>query len=335
MRSRAAADFQLPVKSGYVMHGVNVTVESDQPRLIGLLQRRLAAFSSQGEHARKPELRFEFRTTERGAVVERMPALQRMIYAVAGTEFRYDDVYDVVFAARGDRVIGVCSARLGQVRFELAPDMAADIDLYSELSFTVFLVELLKRQGRFSLHAAGISVGDTGILLAGPSGAGKSTIAVALLQSLGGRAGFLGDDMLFVRSDARGIRILGWPEPIDVGEWTQRTLPGLAPRMEVMATGRRKGSIAFSEVGAAPLSLDAGPEVIVFPRVTGRTRSTLTSMSEDEALVELAPNVLLTEAISSKAHLAALAALARQCRCYRLEAGDDIERVPGLVLGLI
>jgi hypothetical protein len=86
--------------------------------------------------------------------------------------------------------------------------------------------------------------------------------------------------------------------------------------------------------GANP-SVDARPEVIIFPRVTRHATSTLTPISMDEALVELAPNVLLTEAVTSQAHLAALGELARQCRCYRLESGTDIERLPGLLLGLI
>jgi hypothetical protein len=334
MRSTAAAAFRVPAKSGYLIHGVNVAVDSDQPGLLGRLQRRLAPFSSHGEQVREDGLRFEFWSAQRGPGVERFTPPPRILYEVAGTEFRYDDAYDMVLAVRADRVIGVCNAGRGHVRFEVEAS-GADLDLYSEVSFTVCLVELMKRHGRFSLHAAGISVGDAAILLAGPSGAGKSTLAVALLQSLGQRAGFLGDDMLFLRSEPRGIRILGWPEPIDVGEWTQRTLPGLEPRMEVIATARRKGTVAFSKVAGAVPTLESRPEVIVFPRVTGRTISTLTSMSADDALVELAPNVLLTEATSSKAHLAALAALARQCRCYRLESGDDVERLPGLLLGLI
>jgi len=155
------------------------------------------------------------------------------------------------------------------------------------------------------------------------------------LQSIGNRAGFLGDDMLFLTACDGELRVLGWPEPIDVGEWTQRRLPALVPRMQMTATAGRKGEIAASAVAGAVPTLDARPEVIVFPRVTGLPTSTLTPLSPDEALVELAPNVLLTEATSSQAHVAVLGSLARQCRCYRLEAGTDIERLPDLVLGLI
>jgi hypothetical protein len=46
-----------------------------------------------------------------------------------------------------------------------------------------------------------------------------------------------------------------------------------------------------------------------------------------EALVELAPNVLLTEASSTGAHLGALATLVEQVPCYRLATGHDLDEV--------
>jgi hypothetical protein len=253
---------------------------------------------------------------------------------MAEVEFQYDAMYDLLLVSRGKRLIGVCYAKPGVALFEVG-DSVADLEFYSQTIFTVCLVELMKRHGRFSLHAAGITVGDSGILLAGPSGAGKSTLAIVLLQSLGRRAGFLGDDMLFLTAGAGGIRMLGWPEPIDVGEWTQRSFPTLVPRMHRAATSRRKGLIAASQVAGSVPVLSARPEVIIFPRVTDQDKSALIPISPDEALLELAPNVLLTEVTSSQAHLDALGSLAGQSRCYRLEAGRDIESLPGLLLGLI
>jgi hypothetical protein len=317
------------------MHGVNVAIESDEPTLLSRLQRRLGAFSAWTGQVTEAELRFEFRITEARGGVDGVPVPKPTVYQVADIEFRYDDMYDLLFVSRARRLIGVCYAKRGVALFEVVADSIDDLELYSQTFFTVCLVELMKRQGRFSLHAAGISVGDAGILLAGPSGAGKSTLAVVLLQSLGLRAGFLGDDMLFVSSGTGGIRVLGWPEPIDIGEWTQRRLPTLLPRMQMAATVGRKGQIAASDVAGSIPARDARPEVIVFPQLTERANSTLTPMSLDEALIELAPNVLLTEETSSRAHLEVLGSLARQCRCYRLEAGRDIETLPHLLLGLI
>jgi hypothetical protein len=141
--------------------------------------------------------------------------------------------------------------------------------------------------------------------------------------------------MLFIVNEAGGVRILGWPASIDVSEWTQGAVSELTARMEVPATARRKGAIAFSQLWGAASCLEARPKVIIFPRVTWQASSKLIPMSLDEALVELAPNVLLTEAASSQAHLSALSDLAEQCRCYRLDAGSDLERLPSLVLGTL
>ena len=47
--------------------------------------------------------------------------------------------------------------------------------------------------------------------------------------------------------------------------------------------------------------------MLVFPRVANTVKSVLLPMDRGEALLELAPNVLLTEARSSQAHLDALA----------------------------
>ena len=335
MISLAAPAFYPSPRFTFQMHGVNVAIESDQPALLNRLGRRLGSFSSTPGEATDAQLRFEFRLSDAAGGFEGVPVPQRTAYQVADIEFRYDDKYDLLFVSRGKRLIGVCYAKLGVARFDVGADSGDDLELYSQTLFTVCLVELMKRHGRFSVHAAGISIGDSGILLAGPSGAGKSTLALVVLQNLGKRAGFLGDDMLFLSAGGGEIRMLGWPEPIDVGEWTQRRLPTLVPRMQMTATARRKGQIAASEVAGAIPADATRAEVIVFPRVTQHAKSSLIPVSLDEALVELAPNVLLTEATSSQAHLAVLGSLARQCRCYRLEAGRDIESLPGLVLGLI
>jgi hypothetical protein len=330
-----APPLQITTHPAFQMHGVDVAIKSDDPTLMSRLRGRLGPFSSRARQVTEAELRFEFRLADAGVGLDRGPLPQRTVYKVAGVEFRYDDAYDRLFVSSGERLIGVAYAKRDVAVFEVELDTVADLEMYSQTLFTVCLVELMKRHGRYSLHAAGISVGDAGILLAGPSGAGKSTLAILLLQSLGKRAGFLGDDMLFLRTQAGEIRMLGWSEPINVGKWTEKQLPPLQPRMRRTATAGRKGQIAAFEVAGANPSVDARPEVIIFPRVTRHATSTLIPISMDEALVELAPNVLLTEAVTSQAHLAALGELARQCRCYRLESGTDIERLPGLLLGLI
>ena len=54
-----------------------------------------------------------------------------------------------------------------------------------------------------------------------------------------------------------------------------------------------------------------------------------------EALLELAPNVLLTEPRSSQAHLDALAALVEASACYRLATGRDLDGAVRLLEGIV
>ena len=56
---------------------------------------------------------------------------------------------------------------------------------------------------------------------------------------------------------------------------------------------------------------------------------------ETEALLELAPNVLLTAPARGGAHLAALGRLVHGCTCHRLATGRDLEALPALLLDLL
>jgi len=92
--------------------------------------------------------------------------------------------------------------------------------------FTIALVELLKRRGRYSLHAACAAVDGHGIVLAGASEAGKSTLAIAL--ALAGMQ-FVSDDTVFLSSAAGGVEVLGFPDEVDMTPRTVAMFPALAP----------------------------------------------------------------------------------------------------------
>jgi hypothetical protein len=57
----------------------------------------------------------------------------------------------------------------------------------------------------------------------------------------------------------------------------------------------------------------------------------LTPITSDEAFLELAPNVLLTEAESTRAQFEVLAQLVKSTPLYRLRTGRDFDRIPQLV----
>jgi hypothetical protein len=72
------------------------------------------------------------------------------------------------------------------------------------------LLFLLARTGRTPIHAAGIMVGGTALLLAGPSGSGKSSLALAAMNR---GLGVLSDDTVYVQTDPH-LAVWGFPRPI-------------------------------------------------------------------------------------------------------------------------
>jgi hypothetical protein len=72
---------------------------------------------------------------------------------------------------------------------------------------------------------------------------------------------------------------------------------------------------------------EARPAAVVIPRIAEAETSVVTRIDPDEALLEMVPNVLLTEAHSCRAHLDALRELVTSTPCYRLETGRDFDRL--------
>jgi hypothetical protein len=235
----------------------------------------------------------------------------------------YDDVDELYVEYLGVRLR--CAPEPGLIQVWWRRGDAADVWVATHPLLTIALIEVLKRRGRYNLHAACAATTDGGVVVAGPSGAGKSTLAIALARA-GWR--FLSDDMVFLVTGARGGEVLGFPDEVDVTDQTLAMFPELAAAARSPeVAGRDKSSLRLEDaLGLTPL-LRCRPSVVVLPAVAHRSRTTLSAVGAAEALVELAPNVLLTEASSARAHLAALADLVEHTPCYRLETGRDLGEV--------
>ena len=72
---------------------------------------------------------------------------------------------------------------------------------------------------------------------------------------------------------------------------------------------------------------EARAAAVVIPRIAEAETSVVTRMDPDEALLEMVPNVLLTETNSCRAHLDVLRELATSTPCYRLEASRDFDQL--------
>lgn len=297
----------------YSFHGLSLGVSApDEVRRA--FHARFAALPQNGNGP--PDLLFAVQD----GPLER-PEGARTVYEPPLGEVVYHDGRDLLYLRQGS-LSALCEPAAGRVRFS-APSTGEDLWILSHPLLSVPMMELLKRRGLFAVHAAGADLGGRALVLAGTSGSGKSTLSVALARA---GFGFLGDDTLYLN----GSRVLAFPDEIDLTEESVSFFPDL--ELAPPPAGWRKRQLRADETR---IVWESEPAVLVFPRVAGRPRSELRPVDSGEALLELAPNVLLTEPASSQAHLDALAGLARASRCYRLETGTDLDEAVRLLRELM
>jgi hypothetical protein len=283
----------------------------------------------------EPDLRFEFSTLS--AVTQhritKPTSRTRPVYNPPIGEVAYADREDLLYLAYGDHLRVLCDPRQGKTLLSVVEPDDEALWVLSHPLFTIPFLEVLKRRGRYSLHAAGLCINGRGLIFPGTSGSGKSTLTLALVRA---GFGFLGDDTLFLMQDREGVQVLAFPDEIDVTEATINLFPELHSLLQrTRPEGWPKRQIRADECYGAPCVWECRPAAIIFPRVAPTERSVLQPLDRDTALLELVPNVLLTEPRSSQAHLDTLTMLVKSTPCYRLETGRDLDVLPHLLRSLV
>jgi hypothetical protein len=320
------------VRRYYDFHGLAISIRADA-EIVSAIDSRLGFFTVERGETRGISFEYQ-RVRDANAHAVRAPAgPTRKVYEPVVGEVLFHEETDLLYLDFAGQVRAECHASRGTTRVSVCDGQANNGWLLSRPMLTLPLLEACKRRGLYSLHAAGVSLDGQALLMPGGSGSGKSTLALVLA-----RAGFdyLGDDMLFLSSTNNGVVACAMPEEVDVTHDTLALLPELAngvtrrtawPKLQIDAT------IALG----ARVARECTPRLLVFPQVAQCEVSRLEPISTDEALLELAPNVLLTQPAAAQAHLAALASLARSVPCYRLHTGRDFDplasRLRALLLG--
>jgi hypothetical protein len=314
------------------MHGVTVEVVADDPAVAAQMDLRLRGVVEEPDAA-DPPLRFEF-VTDRPPAAPTGPG--RPVYETPYGVLRYF-AEDDLLAGELDGVALHCEPGRGRAVIAAPAFRAEALYLATHPLATVALMELMERRGRFALHAGCLAAasGD-GVLLAGGSGAGKSTLTLALARA---GMGFLGDDVVFIERPAFGPgarqRALGFADTIGLSTFAAARFPDFAvAAAEPPATGFPKRLHRFEELFARQPVASCEPRVIIFPEVAPDQPSAITPLDGGEALLRLVPDVLATHPESTRAHIAAIAALLEQVRCFALRSGSDLERAAYLVRSL-
>jgi hypothetical protein len=316
----------------YAVAGLSLEAVCEDPTVAAMVEGRLAALRA--DLSGPADITIEITGPGSTASPPAMPAgAGRPMYNGPDQTIDYFEQVDQLFADFADHVVLLCDPARGRIRIEVVSDDPADRVVAAHPLLTVALHETVKRFGRFPLHAAGLSLGDQGVLVPGTSGAGKSTLTVTLV-----RAGFefLSDDTVFLTSDDGGILVSGFPDEIDVTEGTVAMFSELDHlRGLPLALGRDKHGFRVDEVfGVAPLA-SCRPAVLLFPRVEEGPSPHLEALSPAEALVELMPNVLVTEPRATQAHMDMLGELVRTVPGYRFRPGPDVDAAAACIVSLV
>ncbi len=315
----------------YEIHGIGVAVDARDPAVMEAIELRLRDFR-RNEPAPVPcGVLFEF-----VAEAPQPPVGDsRPVYDMPDGSLHYFPAADAIFGEVGGATL-CCEPSRGVARLHCTQFSGRELYLATHPLVTVSLMELLERRGLYSLHAGCLSEPHgRGVLLAGPSGAGKSTLALALART---GMGFLSDDVLFLESDAdaAGLRVLGFADTVGITKSTATRFAELEPWLAKPPTdGFPKHLARIEDLFGSPSVAACRPRALVFPQVARGEASAIAPLDPRTALLALVPDVLLTDAAGTQAHLAAIATLLEQVECYVLRSGTDLDRAAEMVRELL
>lgn len=314
------------------LHGLGLRVRA-LPPVLAALGARLAAFPAPRAASRWLDFEFFEEADPRSRLVVRPTGTARRVMELAGglvDYFEAEQLLHLDFPGRGRALVDLEARRVVATH----PDLSErSVWAASHPLFTIPLAELLKREGLFMLHAAGLARGERALLITGASGAGKTTLTLALLRA---GYGFLADDTVLLSArggaDGPGLRALAFPDEMDLTEQTTKFFPDL-PLGGLVWTpqGRPKQAVSAHAVFGRPPVWNCEPVALIFPQPGAAHQSRLSRLAPDEALLQVLCNVLRTRADATQAQLDALALLVNQCVCLRLETGRDFDTLPDLL----
>jgi hypothetical protein len=317
----------------YCFHGMGIKVSCNDVAVADAIHSRFRHFAS--DEPTTSDLSFEYFSVSNGNDhwVEKPPGRARTVHESLLGEVLYFEARDELYISHQENINVLCHPAEGRVQVSVLGPVSDSIWLLSHPMFTLPFFELMKRKGRYGLHAASLSANGKGLLFTGDSGSGKTTLTINLL-----RAGFdyLGDDMVFLSSGDNGLRMLAFPDEIDVTDETALLFPELEHLVQLpKKPGWHKQQVWVEDIYHVDFVPECRPAVLIFPRITQTEKSVLRPLSRDEALLGLVSNLLMTEISSSQAHFDNLAQLVGETECLRLETGRDLGAIPSLLRQLV
>jgi hypothetical protein len=320
-----------PMDATYALAGVTIGLRCSDPSVAGLVELRLSSVRQPTIGSADVTVEIRGPGADPGWLTE-PTGPGRPVYD-APPPINYYDGSGELYIDYGGRARLHCSPADGVIRLAITGTGEGDPILATHPLLTIALLETMKRFGRFPLHAAGLSLDGRGILVPGSSGAGKSTLSVTLA-----RAGFnfLSDDTVFLTPSDAGMWVDGFPDEVDVTETTVAMVPELAHLAgQPLRPGRDKHGFRVEDVFGVPLVTGCRPVALVAPNIVEGTGPVLEPLAPSDALLQLMPNVLLTDPAASQAHMDVLGQLVRTVPSYSFSPGSDLGAAAACIRELV
>ena len=213
----------------------------------------------------------------------------------------------------------------------VAPETLAIPRFFSHVYLPLATQELLRRRGRYYLHAAAVGRDGVWLLCPAESGQGKSTLTVSLLQ-----AGwqYLTDDSVLLWEERDGVEAGRFSTSFHATEDALTRFPRLRAARRLAVWGE-KFAYDPTPLFGPPAGERCRPQALVFPEIgLGPTR--LEPLSATEAmtrLLRLSVLVFMNRELATP-HLQTLRRLATTTAARRVVLGTDAREDPEPVMRL-
>ena len=315
----------------YQVHGVGIEVKTSAPDLGRLVHQCLSPYAASG--AASPRVRIEMEWDQRDWMV---PTQARRFlhygalrgFALDGRRYFTDYLSYLIIEPGHQQVKGYIS------RDSLAENGER---VFVHLLLTVTLFEVLRHQGLYFLHAAGLeSPEGEGYLFVANAYSGKTSITLGLLQQ-GFR--YLSDDTVFLRPAPPGIEVLPWSRAFHVPNDLSRVYPELnhLEKLPPASLHPKKELRPEACYPGRQIPRLLNPAWLFFPTLTAEPETRLEPLSSGEALPLLLPQSLavMFDLEHAAGHLQALKLLLASARSFRLWSGTDIKADPDRLLAAL
>lgn len=200
----------------------------------------------------------------------------------------------------------------------------------AHVMFYPIWAQMLKAQGIFPIHAAGLERGGHGVLFPGKSNCGKSTLSLRLLKR---GYKFLGDDTIFVKQSGEEVEMLFFPEEVNICEEAVDLFsPLMHTQSNVEDRWQPKASVNLNEIGANSIVESSRAEFLIFPVIAEDGKTSYEPVNPRDALAELVLYAFLfMDPQTSKENFAVLASLVQSVKSYRLYMGLDGDDIAAAV----